>query len=74
MEKSAYEKLISKPKNLMEKARRAILDEVVIVARVRSSSAIEAEVNDADLMQYYIDHPETDRDDLLVDSTVTKEI
>lgn len=44
------------------------LGQPVIVAVVRSSSAQEYIPQDRSLPQYYLDHPETDRDDLLVDT------
>jgi hypothetical protein len=52
--------------SLLDKIRAHILEPVVVVAVVRSSSAVEADVDDADLMDYYLEHPETDREELLL--------
>ena len=45
----------------------SLLFDPALVAVVRSSSAAEADIDDTDLMRYYVDHPETDRDSLLAE-------
>lgn len=53
----------------LEKVKSRLFEpSAVVVAVVRSSSAVEADVDDADLMNYYLDHPETDRQELLASS------
>lgn len=78
MERSTPGEKITASKKRTGSVGRRIVDLLfeppsVIVATVHSNlCATEADVDNADLMRYYLDHPETDRDDLLVDHTNTR--
>ncbi|HEX9679453.1 MAG TPA: hypothetical protein VGA08_02425 [Candidatus Saccharimonadales bacterium] len=67
--------LDQEPKNFRERAKRIgenilhwMFDPAVVGRVVNRTGAVEADIDDRGLMQYYVDNPETDRHEPLLDS------